>query len=82
MTEQDLKEFREALRYLSFNGITLKEFAKKINMKPHTLYNYICGQKPSKKYYSYIKYVLEKDYPLAIMQGKEMVKKEENENVL
>ena len=33
MTDARLNEFREALRYLSFNGITLKEFAKKINVK-------------------------------------------------
>lgn len=63
MTDSRLNEFREALRYLSFNGITLKEFAKKINVKPHTLYNYISGQKPSFKNYNYILYVLERDYP-------------------
>ena len=54
MDASRLNEFREALRYLSFNGITLKEFAKKINVKPHTLYNYISGQKPSFKNYNYI----------------------------
>ena len=63
MDASRLNEFREALRYLSFNGITLKEFAKKINVKPHTLYGYISGQKPSFKNYNYILYVLERDYP-------------------
>jgi len=84
MTYSRLNEFREALRCLPFNGITLKEFAKKINVKPHTLYNYISGQKPSFKNYNYILYVLEKDYPAAIAQGKEIaekLKKEEFHNV-
>lgn len=73
MAYSRLNEFREALRYLSFNGITLKEFAKKVNVKPHTLYNYISGQKPSFKNYNYILYVLEQDYPAAIMESKEII---------
>lgn len=83
MTDSRLNEFREALRYLSFNGITLKEFAKKINVKPHTLYNYISGQKPSFKNYNYILYVLERDYPAALAESREIISqggKTENES--
>lgn len=74
MDASRLNEFRGALRYLSFNGITLKEFAKKINVKPHTLYNYISGQKPSFKNYNYILYVLERDYPAAIAESREIIR--------
>lgn len=77
MDASRLNEFREALRYLSFNGITLKEFAKKINVKPHTLYNYISGQKPSFKNYNYILYVLERDYPAAIAESREIIRQGE-----
>lgn len=75
MTNQELNTFREALRCLSFNGTTLKKFAQKINLSPHTLYNYICGQKPSEKHYHFILYVLENEYPSALTQGKEMAQK-------
>ena len=80
MTERGLNEFREALRCLTFNGTTLKDFDKVINLTPHTLYNYICGQKPSEKNYRYILYVVEKDYPKALEQGKELAEKEETNN--
>lgn len=78
MTNEQLNEFREILRCLSFQGTTLKDFANKINLTPHTLYNYICGQRPSEKNYRYILYVIEKDYPKALEQGKELAEKEEN----
>lgn len=77
MTERGLNEFREALRCLTFNGTTLKDFAKAINLTPHTLYNYVCGQKPSKKNYRYILYMIGKQYPKALEQGKELAEKEE-----
>lgn len=79
MTNEQLNEFREALRCLTFHGTTLKDFASKINLTPHTLYNYVCGQKPSEKNYRYILYVVEKDYPKALEQGKELAEEEENE---
>ena len=73
MTDARVNEFREALRYRSFNGITLKEFAKQINVKPHTLYNYISGQRPSFKNYNYILYILKRDYPAAIAESREII---------
>ena len=79
MTNERLNEFREILRCLPFHGTTLKDFASKINLTPHTLYNYVCGQRPSEKNYRYILYVVEKDYPIALEQGKELAEKEENE---
>lgn len=78
MTNEQLNEFREILRCLTFHGTTLKDFARKINLTPHTLYNYVCGQKPSEKNYRYILYVVEKDYPKALEQGKELAEEEEN----
>ena len=78
MTNEQLNEFREILRCFSFNGTTLNDFARKIKLTPHTLYNYICGQRPSKKNYRYILYLVEKDYPKALEQGKELAEKEEN----
>ena len=78
MTNEQLNEFREILRFLTFHGTTLKDFARKINLTPHTLYNYVCGQKPSEKNYRYILYVVEKDYPKALEQGKELAEEEEN----
>lgn len=80
MTERGLNEFREALRCLSFQGTTLKDFANKINLTPHTLYNYICGQRPSEKNYRYILYMIEKEYPKALEQGKELTEKGETNN--
>ena len=56
-----------------------KTLPAKINLTPHTLYNYVCGQRPSEKNYRYILYVVEKDYPIALEQGKELAEKEENE---
>lgn len=79
MTNEELNEFKEILRCLTFHGTTLKDFASKINLTPHTLYNYVCGQRPSEKNYRYILYVVEKDYPIALEQGKELAEKEENE---
>ena len=79
MTNEELNEFKEVLRCLTFHGTTLKDFASKINLTPHTLYNYVCGQRPSEKNYRYILYVVEKDYPIALEQGKELAEKEENE---
>ena len=78
MTNEQLNEFREILRCLTFHETTLKDFASKINLTPHTLYNYVCGQRPSEKNYRYILYVVEKDYPKALEQGKELAEKEES----
>lgn len=80
MTEKQLNEFREILRCLTFNGTTLKDFANAINLTPHTLYNYVCGQKPSKKNYRYILYMIGKQYPKALEQGKELAEKEGTNN--
>ena len=79
MTNERLNEFREILRCLPFHGTTLKDFARKINLTPHTLYNYVCGQKPSEKNYRYILYMIGKQYPKALEQGKELAEKEDNE---
>lgn len=70
INEQEV--FREALRCLPFCGISIKDFANQININPHTLYNYICGQKPAEKHYRYILYALERNYPQALIQGKEI----------
>lgn len=69
MTETDLLIFREALRSLPFYGTNIKEFAHRLFVRPHTLYNYISGQKPSARYYSFILYTLEKDYPEALARA-------------
>ena len=80
MTEKQLKAFRAALRCLSFNGTSIKDFAESINVRPHTLYNYISGQKPSEKHYNYVLYTIEKHYPSALAQGREIIEMEkENE---
>ena len=80
MTKKQFEVFREALRCLSFNGTTIKSFAERINMSPHTIYNYISGQKPSEKHYNYILYAIEKYYPSALAQGREIIEMEkENE---
>ena len=79
MTNKEFEVFRQTLRCLSFNGITIKAFAKKIHMSPHTIYNYISGQKPSEKHYNYILYVIEKEYPSALAQGKEIIKMEDEQ---
>ena len=73
MTAQELKMFRAALKHLPFYGISLKDFAEQIHLRPHTLYNYICGQRPSYKHYQYILYVLERDYPAAVAESREMI---------
>ena len=73
MTNEQLNEFREILRCLTFHGTTLKDFASKINLTPHTLYNYVCGQKPSEKNYRYILYVVERDYPAAVAESREIL---------
>lgn len=69
--------FREALRCLPFCGTSIKDFANQINISPHTIYNYICGQRPAEKHYRYILYCLEKDYPMALTQARGMIFKEE-----
>lgn len=80
MTEKELVVFKETLRCLSFNGVKVKDFASKININPHTLYNYICGQAPSKKYYDYIIYTIKKEYPIAFEQGKDIANNKEKMN--
>ena len=75
MTTEELRLFQEALRCLPFCGSTIKDFAEQINVKPHTLYNYICGQYPSEKYYRFILYALEKEYPQAIETAKSIIQR-------
>ncbi len=58
--------FREALRALSFCGTSISAFGKKAGIRPQTLYNYICGQRPSPKYFEHILRGLIKHYPAAI----------------
>lgn len=72
MTESQLTIFRESLRCLPFNGISIKNFSKQINVNPHTIYNYISGQTPSEKNYRYITYIIEKHFPAARAQAKEI----------
>lgn len=79
MNDSKLNIFREALRCLPFCGISIKDFALQININPHTIYNYICGQKPSEKHYQYILYTLERSYPQALKQGIEIADKEKKQ---
>lgn len=72
MTEKELRVFRESLRCLTFQGISIKAFAEQIHIRPKTLYNYISGQRPSAKHYTYILYRIEKEYPAAFAQGQEL----------
>ena len=76
-TEQSI--FREALRCLPFCGTSIRDFAEQISISPHTIYNYICGQKPAEKNYRYILYTLERSYPQALKQGMEIATKEEKQ---
>lgn len=80
MNAKELTIFREALRCLPFNGVRIKEFGERIHVRPHTLYNYISGQIPSIKNYRYILYILERDYPAALLQAREMVERQERKN--
>lgn len=75
MTKEELRLFQESLKCLPFCGSTIKDFAEQINVKPHTLYNYICGQYPSDKYYRFILYTLEKEYPNAIETAKSIIQR-------
>jgi hypothetical protein len=75
MTKEELRLFQESLKCLPFCGSTIKDFAEQINVKPHTLYNYICGQYPSDKYYRFILYTLEKEYPQAIETAKSIIQR-------
>ena len=77
MTEKDMTVFRETLKYLRYQGITIAEFAKKIGIPKATLYNYISGQRPSERSYRYIEYRLKKEYPEAIETGKALVEETE-----
>lgn len=76
MTDNELTIFRAALQYLPFSGITIKQFAKAHNLNAQTLYNYICGQRPSGKHFRFIWYILEQYYPIAIEYGKRFSTKE------
>ena len=75
MTIEELRLFQETLKCLPFCGSSIKDFAEQINVKPHTLYNYICGQYPSDKYYRFILYTLEKEYPQAIETAKSIIQR-------
>ena len=75
MTTEELKLFQETLKCLPFCGSSIKDFAEQINVKPHTLYNYICGQYPSDKYYRFILHTLEKEYPNAIETAKSIIQR-------
>lgn len=80
MKEKEFAVFREALRCLPFNGIRIKDFGEKIHVRPHTLYNYISGQLPSIKNYRYILYILERDYPAALSQAREITQQQEGKS--
>lgn len=80
MKEKEFTVFREALRCLPFNGIRIKDFGEKIHVRPHTLYNYISGQLPSIKNYRYILYILERDYPAALSQAREITQQQEGKS--
>lgn len=69
-----------ALKYLPLQGITIREFAKRIHICPHTIYNYISGQKPANKTERYIMLMLEKEYPQTIELAKEILKEGEKKN--
>ena len=75
MTTGELKLFQESLKCLPFCGSTIKDFAEQIKVKSHTLYNYIRGQYPSEKYYRFILYTLEKEYPNAIETAKSIIQR-------
>ena len=69
------KAISGSLEVLPFCGSSIKDFAEQINVKPHTLYNYICGQYPSDKYHRFILYTLEKEYPNAIETAKSIIQR-------
>lgn len=78
MTEQEQRLFRQALRCLPFCGVKLRDFAMRNHIAPHTLYNYINGQRPSETYYQFLLRVIERDVPEAIEQAKLFMEGDEN----
>lgn len=73
MTDKEEFYFREVLRCLPFHGISIKHFAAQIHMTPHTLYNYISGQRPSEKAHRYILHVIGENYPEVLAKAKSMM---------
>lgn len=65
-----------ALKTLPYHGKTIREFASEIHIAPHTLYNYICGQRPSQKAADYIMFTLNKRYPAVLETAREYIKSE------
>jgi predicted transcriptional regulator len=72
MNERSLMVFKEVLNALKFCGMSVKEFAQRINMKPQTLYNYRNGQRPTPQGFRYILYMIQKECPEALEKGIEI----------
>lgn len=75
MTSVQFEIFRHTLKCLPYHGISLIQFAKRIHLSPHTIYNYINGQPPSEKCYNYILYIIRKDHYEVYEEGKEIAQK-------
>ena len=76
MTEKEQIYFREVLRCLPFHGVSIKHFAAQIHIAPHTLYNYISGQRPSQKAYRYILHMIRENYPEVLERAKSLMESE------
>ena len=69
MTDRELSVLRETLRKLRYQGTTLTAFSKEIGIPISSLYNYVCGQRPSSRTYRYLQYQLKEKYPAAVSIG-------------
>jgi len=77
MTDNEYRILREALGCLPYTGTPIKVFAQSVNLAPHTIYNYISGQKPSDKTYRYILYTLTVNHSEAIEHAQRIINMQE-----